>query len=72
MLYQVSSDLGEVNSFSSSFSNEDPKFSLSRVSKTLPSIGLIFKPELIFFILNFLAAFKGKGLHVDRNEVFDT
>ena len=72
VLYQVSSDLGEVNSFSSSSSDEDKKASHSRVRKTLPSIGLIFKPELLFFILNFLAAFKGKGLQMDRNESFDT
>ena len=72
VLYQVSSDLGEVNNFSSSSSDEDQKASLSRVRKTLPSIGLLFKPELLFFILNFLAAFKGKGLHMDRNESFDT
>ena len=26
----------------------------------------------MFFIENFLAAFKGKGLHMDRNEVFGT
>ena len=64
---------GEVNGFSSSFSDEDQKApSLLRVRKPLPCVELIFKPELLFFSLIFLAAFEGKGWHVDRKEVFGT
>ena len=73
VLFHVSSDLGEVNGFSSSFSDKDQKApSLLRVRKPLPCVELIFKPELLFFSLIFLAAFEGKGWHVDRKEVFGT
>ena len=40
--------------------------------KSLPGIGLIIKPELFFLYFNFLVAFKGKGLHMNRIEVFGT
>ena len=71
LFYKGPSNLGEVNSFSSSFSDNGHKVTfLSRIRKTLPSIGLIFKPELLYF--KFFDLFKGKGLHMDRNEVFGT
>ena len=67
VLYQVLSDLGEVNSFCSSFSEVGQKAScLSKFWITVPGVGSIFKPELLFFYFNFLAAFKGKGLHMGQ------
>ena len=55
MLHQVSSDLGEVNSFYNSFSDPGQKATpaFQKLKKTLPGKGLIFKPELLFFYLNF-------------------
>ena len=50
-VFQVSSDLGIVNSLSISFFLSCiPKICpcLSKFKKTLPGIGLIFKPELFF------------------------
>ena len=54
MLHQVSSDLGEVNSFYNSFSDPGQKAPLIfKSSKNPACIRLIFKPELLFFILIF-------------------
>ena len=67
VLYHVYSDLGEVNSFYSSFSEVDQKAPCFwKVWKTLPGIVFIFKPELLFFCLNFLAVFMGKGLQIGQ------
>ena len=46
------------------------KVQVKKVLKLLPEIELIFKPELLLFYLNFFTAFKSKGLHMNRNEVF--
>ena len=64
VLHQVSSDLGELNSFYSSFSEAGKRaICLSKVWKTLPGFRFVSTPELLFFYLSFLAPFKGKGLY---------
>ena len=62
VLYQFSSDLNEANSFYNSFSEVGQKIPcIWKVWKTLPGIGVISKPELFFFYLNFFGCMQGQG-----------
>ena len=71
MLYPVSSDLKEVNSFYNSFSDADQKPPPG--FQKLKKLCLVKRSSLnqsyyyYFFYLNFLAAFKGKVLDMERN-----
>ena len=74
LLYQVSSDLTEVNSFFGHFSDESQNLPSFKSLKK-PAFWLILTRELLFLLsepLSFLDACKDKGLHMVRSKVFDT